>query len=122
MHDMWLALVAAAFGKIGFVKKATMLYRQHGKNANGAKNVRSLKYFVRKVFGTKEIHAILVMYYTQAAEFYKLYKPQLQEEQREMLKAFSSLEDKNIIRKIFVMKKYHLFKKGIVRKLGQILC
>lgn len=36
MHDWWLALVAAAFGKISVVNKATMSYRQHGKNTVGA--------------------------------------------------------------------------------------
>lgn len=36
MHDHWLALVAAATGKIGCVEEATILYRQHGGNAIGA--------------------------------------------------------------------------------------
>lgn len=29
MHDWWMALIAACFGKIGFVRQATILYRQH---------------------------------------------------------------------------------------------
>lgn len=37
MHDWWLALVAAAFGQIGFVGRSTMSYRQHGSNTVGAK-------------------------------------------------------------------------------------
>ena len=35
MHDWWLAILAAAFGKIGFVETPTILYRQHGSNQVG---------------------------------------------------------------------------------------
>lgn len=121
MHDMWMALIAAAFGKIGFVKEPTMLYRQHGKNVNGAKNVNAWSHFVWRVFGAKEIHSILVTYYRQAAEFNEMYKSQLQKEQSEMLKAYASLENQRIWGKILILRKYNLFKKELVRKLGQIL-
>lgn len=36
MHDYWIALVAAAFGRIGFVDEPLVLYRQHGRNVLGA--------------------------------------------------------------------------------------
>lgn len=36
MHDHWLALVASAVGKIGFLTRGLVLYRQHGRNAIGA--------------------------------------------------------------------------------------
>lgn len=35
MHDCWLALVASAFGRIGFVDEPLYFYRQHGRNAIG---------------------------------------------------------------------------------------
>ena len=37
MHDWWLALVAAAFGKVVYLDKALIHYRQHGSNTIGAK-------------------------------------------------------------------------------------
>jgi len=37
MHDWWLALCAAGYGKVGFVSQPTMLYRQHQGNSVGAK-------------------------------------------------------------------------------------
>jgi glycosyltransferase involved in cell wall biosynthesis len=37
VHDWWLALCAAAAGRLEFVPSATVLYRQHGRNAIGAK-------------------------------------------------------------------------------------
>ena len=39
MHDWWLAQCAATFGRIVFVDEATVLYRQHGTNAFGARGV-----------------------------------------------------------------------------------
>ncbi len=36
MHDWWLALVAVGLGELVDVPQATVLYRQHGKNAIGA--------------------------------------------------------------------------------------
>ena len=36
MHDWWLALVAAAAGKILFIEEPTVLYRQHRTNVIGA--------------------------------------------------------------------------------------
>lgn len=42
MHDYWLALVAALTGKVGFLNKSTIDYRQHGNNSVGAQKYVSL--------------------------------------------------------------------------------
>ena len=42
MHDWWLALCAAAFGRLEYCPKPLVKYRQHGNNAIGAKNIRQL--------------------------------------------------------------------------------
>ena len=40
MHDRWIALLIACFGKAGIVSSPTVLYRQHGENVLGmGKNV-----------------------------------------------------------------------------------
>ena len=41
MHDWWLALLASACGRTGFLTEQTIDYRQHGNNSVGAKDVRS---------------------------------------------------------------------------------
>ncbi|MCH3910261.1 MAG: glycosyltransferase family 2 protein [Limosilactobacillus oris] len=38
MHDWWLALITAAFGKVSYINEPTILYRQHGDNQVGASN------------------------------------------------------------------------------------
>lgn len=44
MHDWWLALVASSLGKITYLDKPTILYRQHGGNCLGAKDSGFLHY------------------------------------------------------------------------------
>ncbi|MGC3972587.1 MAG: glycosyltransferase family 2 protein [Pirellulales bacterium] len=36
MHDWWIALCAAAMGKLGYIEEPTVLYRQHSGNVIGA--------------------------------------------------------------------------------------
>jgi len=38
MHDWWLAMCAAYFGRLEFVPRPLVKYRQHGRNAIGAKS------------------------------------------------------------------------------------
>lgn len=47
LHDCWVVLVAAAFGRIGFVNEPLYLYRQHAHNAVGA-TTADLTHFVRR--------------------------------------------------------------------------
>lgn len=42
MHDWWFALISSAFGKLVYVNKETMLYRQHGDNVEGGARTNSL--------------------------------------------------------------------------------
>lgn len=121
MHDMWFALIAAAFGKIGFVSKATMLYRQHGDNVKGAKNMKSVLYTLKKMQQLDEIHAGLLGQYRQAEEFFEIYKDALNVQQQMVLKDYASLKNSGIFRKAKVLTKHDLYKKGIIRKAGQTL-
>ena len=54
MHDWWIALVAAAVGKICYLPQKTMLYRQHGKNVAGAKKLFS-KYNLKRLLSIAEL-------------------------------------------------------------------
>lgn len=121
MHDMWLALIAAAFGQIGFLDRATMLYRQHGQNVKGARDMRSLLYIAEKLGELKEIKRTLSEKYQQAGEFLEIYQMTLSLQQKEILQAYSLLGQQPIWKKYQVLKKYQLYMKGIIRNLGQIL-
>lgn len=121
MHDMWMALIAAAFGQIGFVPKSTILYRQHGHNVNGAKNVRTIRYFLWKLFCAKEIHENLMKQYRQADEFLEIFKSQFTVDQKKMLEAYRNFDKLSLYKKAKNLYQYKLYKKGLIRIMGQIL-
>lgn len=64
MHDWWLALIAAARGKIVFIPEHTVLYRQHGSNVVGAKRFYSSKNLV-KLFRLEEIEKGMARAFSQ---------------------------------------------------------
>ncbi len=58
MHDWWLGLMAAATGKIAFVPRGTLLYRQHTDNAVGASRLLSGHHF-RRLFKFADLNAAM---------------------------------------------------------------
>lgn len=118
MHDWWLALVAAAFGKIEIMPESTIWYRQHGKNALGAKKFFSWDYFreglnkVREPELSKQIHA---------KELLLRYSDRLSSTQFELLKAYQELPQAAIPKKVFLIFKYKFFKLGFLRNVVNIL-
>lgn len=122
MHDLWIALVAAAFGEIGFVNKATILYRQHGTNVNGIKNVNSFNYVKEAINNISGISKSLDLHYRQAGEFLKIYKSNLSEEQIEVLTEYSEFRQKNWLQRGVVLFRYDMKKNGFARICGQIFC
>ena len=54
MHDWWIALVAAAFGKIDYIETPTVLYRQHSRNDTGA-NKWGINYIASRILNHNKI-------------------------------------------------------------------
>lgn len=48
VHDQWIAINIAHYGKIDFIPIPTVLYRQHGKNSIGSNQIGPA-YFIRKM-------------------------------------------------------------------------
>lgn len=120
MHDWWLALVAARFGKIGRVDEATMLYRQHSQNDTGAQRF-GIKEIVRRAlryFDSEELHTQLRRNRKQAAAFLQHYKEELNADEIEMLETFSRLDELSFWRKRTALLGYGLLKQGFVRNTG----
>lgn len=69
MHDHWLSLVASAFGHIGFVPEATVLYRQHGSNVCGVDHRGFGRVLSRIAKGASCARNRLHMHLDQAAVF-----------------------------------------------------
>lgn len=49
LHDWWIALVAAAFGKVVYLDEATIMYRQHGSNVVGSNEKNTIGHLLYRV-------------------------------------------------------------------------
>ncbi|OHD94819.1 MAG: hypothetical protein A2019_06325 [Sulfurimonas sp. GWF2_37_8] len=113
MHDWWIAMVASAFGKIGYIKEPLMLYRQHSNNDTGAKNY-GIEYFIKKFLQKQDFSK----YTLQARKFFEVYGDKLDKPSQEMLEKFSHLEKMNWLEKRVFLVKHEILKNGIVRNIG----
>ena len=118
MHDWWLALIAAAFGRVYYMASKDILYRQHGNNTEGAKNLKSLTYLLKRVFGRSEIKKNLMDTYSQAEAFGAVFGSKLNRENKEILSAYISLKNSKKLKKYSIIKKWGFMKSGLARKIG----
>lgn len=132
MHDWWITLVAASFGKIGYVDDSTVLYRQHDKNDIGAKDLRvSYLYIIRKVIGLykKErreqlkrtllkTKGDLLMTQRQAKAFVEHYNTSLNNKKLKLAKIYSELERYGLVKKRWHILKYGFYATGLMKNLG----
>ena len=121
MHDWWLAMIAVAVGRIGFVDAPTVLYRQHGANVVGARPSRSLSYKAARMRDRDGVTAGLRDSVTQAAAFLDRFEARLSQEQVEMLSAYAALPRLGKLGRIGVLRRHGFWKNTLVRRVGQLL-
>lgn len=120
MHDWWMALIAAVFGHIGFVRKPTILYRQHCHNKVGAKNSNSFIYNVRRFLNWRQAESIMQDTYSQADQFLSIFRDQLTKEQRDLIYLYSSIRYYSKAKRLQIILMNNFWKYGFFRKCGQI--
>lgn len=122
MHDWWLALVTAAFGKIGALSRPTMLYRQHGGNQIGAQRW-DLRYLVGLLGQRDVIHEVLARDRRQAQAFSDHFGEALSPGQRALLEDFIHLPEYGKLRRWHAILGHRIFFAGLGRNLGWlVLC
>ena len=120
MHDWWLALVAAAFGAIGRVPEATILYRQHRENDTGARQW-STDYAGQQLTHLREQRSIMARLQRQGAAFLEGFHDRLTPAQREMLSIYARLDSFNGLLRRWYLVKYRFFYTGLLRNLGRLI-
>ncbi|MCL1999354.1 MAG: glycosyltransferase family 2 protein [Turicibacter sp.] len=91
MHDWWLKLVAAAFGRIGHLEEQTVLYRQHGGNAIGAKDVRTLSYKIGRLLNGGSVKEAIKITYPQAESLLDIYDNVLTLSQKQAIEKYCKI-------------------------------
>lgn len=121
MHDYWLALVAATFGVLVPIQKATVLYRQHGKNTIGAGPGMTPAQSVRKLVGDRQLRMKLLAAIRQAHAFSNRFAAELRCEQKAELAAFETLFQKGYIKRRWMIIRYGLLRTGFWSNVGYLV-
>lgn len=113
MHDWWLALVAAAFGKIEALPEAAIAYRQHTKNQIGAKKY-TLQLPKRLKFRLKQFSP----QHAQVEAFYERYRDLLRSDQKAQVEKYLELPNLPYLTGRYQILKHGFLKSGFLRRWG----
>lgn len=108
LHDSYLALVAAAFGKIGFVDEPLVLYRQHDVNALGA---------ARPSRSVTEFHTRLAANISQAVAFVTRFGS----ESPQAAQVLANFPHLGVLARRAALRRYGLWKHGFKRNFALYL-
>lgn len=117
MHDYWMALVAAYFGRIACLDAATVRYRRHKDNTIGAERELSISYIRGKLGSARRS---LCQRQEQMRVFVETFG--LSEEKDPAACMCAHLFDMPKAKRLSFYSKYDVGKSGIIRRLGLLLC
>jgi glycosyltransferase involved in cell wall biosynthesis len=121
MHDWWMALIASSLGKIEFIEKPTVLYRQHKYNDVGAKDVNSANYILKRLSNINDIKKSISDTYLQSEEVLNSLGNLIDKNNYLLVNQYSLMTKFNKVKKILILLKYKLWKNSLMRVLGQII-
>ena len=128
LHDWWLACVAAAFGRVVAVRESTVLYRQHGTNAVGARastlvplhRVPPIAW--QAVKNVRVFRRDLARSAAQAAAFVDRYGDQLSADDRAFLERYARIPRRGFVgRKLDALRYRALPEQGLLGALGVLI-
>ncbi len=113
IHDNLVTSIAALTGKIEYIPKATILYRQHGKNAIGAKQYDAASSLKRILYLMKLIIKKDPRWGCQSVqEFAKVLNtlPLVPQEEKRVLEELVNLKNRNKLYRLHFYKKYGFYR------------
>lgn len=121
MHDWYFALIASVFGKVIYIDKPTIKYRQHANNVVGAKEGKGLNYIWKSLKNSDKTKKSIDELYSQAESFLNTYNVELDEKSKKQITEFLKLRNYSKIKKIFRIIKYKFYKQGLLRIIGEFI-
>jgi glycosyltransferase involved in cell wall biosynthesis len=123
MHDWWLALVVAVFGKVQHIAIPTLYYRQHDRNVISAKKW-GYRYILEKATNELLLYDLresITRCERQAKCFLKRYAKQLDPMQLNAVTAMAHLSRVGPIARRRAIWHHRLFKMGFLRNVALLL-
>lgn len=117
MHDWWIALVAACFGKVVSLHEPTLYYRQHSSNDTGAKSYSVTSFLKRKRNGTSKGVKVTNGKIQQAELLLERYGMKISKQNRLILDDYLTMQKSSLFRKLQLMFRHGFFKTGFLRNL-----
>jgi len=118
MHDHWFMLVASALGKIIYVDKPMLSYRQHSNNVVGASGYSFVKAVMRAIKGGRAIRKNLLLSQRQAEAFALRYGSRLGKERHEFLLQFGRLSGLGFWERRAFLHRNGVRMSGVLRNVG----
>ncbi len=116
VHDWWLALICSHFGRVVYLDRPTLLYRQHSGNMIGGSSFGS--YVRNRLAGIRDQRAALRSSYRQGQAFLTLFGERMTPQQKETAQKFAALAETGCLMRRWNMMKYGFTKSGLMRNVG----
>jgi len=122
MHDWWMGLVAALYGRLAYIEEQLVCYRQHDRNVIGARSNRNkIKDFIRKLLTGKVIkmykmnrdiikNGLVVEAAKQASSLLENYRELLNANDKKIIEKLIEFSTSNILKKQYLMMRYGFFR------------
>lgn len=91
MHDWWIALLAAHFGKLVYYNQPTLLYRQHGNNVIGGNERNTVRHVFHRLNHMQKERENVKHSVDLLTEFYSQYGDSFTENEKCYLFAYATL-------------------------------
>ena len=121
VHDAWVALIAAHFGKVKGLPEPLVKYRQHGANTIGASGWDPVS-MIRRVAGAPvtslgKARALSDKLQRQAAGFLAVHGGDLTDKDRRMIEELATLRDRSLWQRKTFMRRHGAYPQSTLRRL-----
>ena len=121
MHDWFIALTAASFGRIAFVSRPLTRYRQHTGNEIGASPRSLIARGLAALKNRRESKRRILLTYTHTKVFSRMYGDRLPARARETVEQYLSTRRMRKIPRVLAVRRMGCVMQSPVTRLGQIL-
>ncbi|MCK9224723.1 MAG: glycosyltransferase [Candidatus Muirbacterium halophilum] len=124
MHDWWLALCASITGKIFYIEKPLIKYRQHSFNVVGAKKTKNYFRRLRKLLPWEDnsnYTELIDKLIDQAESLKNLHKDNISFKDRKLIETFISTREFSFYKRVTTLISSNILKSNLIENLELLL-